>query len=78
VGGAVGAHQVALDMAGGGKGPAMALTSIGKNVTSTTTAAFDGQSKPNNITMIGATPTSGKAEKKLPSGRSPRPRNLKR
>jgi len=28
--------------------------------------------------MIGATPTSGKAEKKLPSGSSPRPRKAKR
>ena len=35
--------------------PASELTSIGKNVTSATTAAFDGQSKPNHITMIGAT-----------------------
>src|SRR5260370_718002 len=48
--------------------PASVFTSIGKNVTSATTAAFDGQSKPNHITMIGATPTSGNAEKKLPSG----------
>ena len=39
-----------------------------------TTAAFDGQSKPNHITMIGATPTIGSAETKLPSGSSPRPR----
>src|ERR1700759_1993140 len=56
----------------------MAFTSIGKKVTSTTTAALEGQSKPNHITMIGATPTSGSAEKKLPSGSRPRPRNLKR
>src|SRR5712672_3789323 len=57
---------------------ASAFTSIGKNVTSATTAAFDGQSKPNHITMIGATPTSGSAEKKLPSGSRPRPRKAKR
>ncbi len=49
--------------------PAMAFTSIGKKVTRATTAAFDGQSKPNHITMIGAMPTSGSAEKKLPSGK---------
>src|SRR3979490_495002 len=58
--------------------PASVFTSIGKNVTSATTAAFDGQSKPNHITMIGATPTSGNAEKKLPSGSRPRPKNVKR
>src|SRR6202049_5401084 len=58
--------------------PASAFTSIGKNVTSATTAAFDGQSKPNHITMIGATPTSGSAEKKLPSGSRPRPKKTKR
>src|SRR5271156_4449542 len=51
---------------------------MGKKVTSATTAAFDGQSKPNHITMIGATPTSGSAEKKLPSGSNPRPKNAKR
>ena len=56
----------------------MALTSIGKNVITTTTAAFDGQSKPNHITMIGATPTIGSAETKLPSGSSPRCRNGER
>ena len=54
------------------------FTSIGKKVTSATTAAFDGQSKPNHITMIGASPTSGSAEKKLPSGNRPRPRKAKR
>ncbi len=37
----------------------------------TTTAAFDGQSKPNHITMIGAMPTIGSAETKLPSGKQP-------
>src|SRR6266481_2442767 len=58
--------------------PASVFTSIGKNVTSATTAAVDGQSKPNHITMIGATPTSGSAEKKLPRGSRPRPRNAKR
>jgi hypothetical protein len=34
-------------------------TSIGKKVISTTTAALDGHSKPNHITAIGATATSG-------------------
>ena len=34
--------------------PALAFTSMGKNVITTTTAALDGQSKPNHITMIGA------------------------
>ena len=38
----------------------------------TTTAAFDCQSKPNHITMIGAMPTIGSAETKLPSGSRPR------
>ena len=37
-----------------------------------TTAAFDCQSKPNHITMIGAMPTTGSAETKLPSGSKPR------
>ena len=41
----------------------------------TTTAAFDGQSKPNHMTMIGATPTIGSAETRLPSGSRPRCRN---
>ena len=44
----------------------------------TTTAALEGQSNPNHITMIGAMPTIGRAETKLPSGNSPRPRNVKR
>ena len=35
----------------------MVFTSIGKKVMTMTTAAFDGQSKPNHITMIGAIPT---------------------
>ena len=52
------------------------FTSIGKNVMTTTTAAFDGQSNPNHITMIGATPTIGNAETKLPIGNSPRPRKV--
>src|SRR5258705_8463756 len=58
--------------------PASAFTSIGKNVTSATTGAFDGQSKPNHITMIGATPTNCNAEKKLPSGSRERPSKEKR
>ena len=56
--------------------PASVFTSIGKNVMTTTTAAFDGQSKPNHITMIGAMPTIGRAETKLPIGSSPRPRKV--
>ena len=51
------------------------FTSIGKKVITTTTAAFDCQSKPNHITMIGAMPMIGSAETKLPSGSSPRRRN---
>ena len=51
------------------------LTSIGKNTISTTTAAFDCQSKPNHITMIGAMPMIGSAATKLPTGSSPRRRN---
>src|SRR3984893_123635 len=58
--------------------PASVFTSIGKNVTSATTAAFDGQSKPHHTTMTGAPPTSGSAEKKLPGGNRPRPRKVKR
>ena len=41
----------------------------------TTTAAFDCQSKPNHMTMIGATPMIGSAETMLPIGRRPRLRN---
>ena len=48
------------------------LTSIGKKVMATTTAAFDGQSKPNHMTMIGATPMIGSAETRLPTGSRPR------
>ena len=48
---------------------------MGKNVITTTTAAFEGQSKPNHITMIGAMPMTGSADTKLPSGRRPRRRN---
>ena len=55
--------------------PASVLTSIGKNVTTTITAAFDCQSNPNHITMIGAMPTMGMALSKLHSGSSPRLRN---
>src|SRR3546814_6553187 len=52
--------------------PAMVFTSMGKKVMMTTTAALDCQSKPNHMTMIGATPTMGRAETKLPSGSRPR------
>ncbi len=38
----------------------------------TTMAALDCQSKPNHITMIGAMPTMGSAETRLPSGSRPR------
>ena len=54
------------------------LTSIGKKVMATTTAAFDGQSKPNHITMIGAMPMIGSAETRLPTGSSPRLRKATR
>ena len=54
------------------------FTSIGKKVITTTTAAFDCQSKPNHITMIGATPTIGSAETRLPIGKRPRCRNCER
>ena len=56
----------------------MVFTSIGKKVITTTTAAFDCQSKPNHITMIGATPTIGSAETRLPIGSRPRCRNGER
>ena len=55
--------------------PATVFTSIGKKVMITTTAALDCQSKPNHITMIGAMPTIGSAETRLPIGSSPRCRN---
>ena len=42
--------------------PATVFTSIGKKVMMTTTAAFECQSKPNHMTMIGATPMIGSAE----------------
>ena len=45
--------------------PASVLTSIGKKVISTITAAFDCQSKPNHMTAIGATPTIGNADTTL-------------
>ena len=54
------------------------FTSIGKKVITTTTAAFDCQSKPNHITMIGAMPTIGSAETRLPIGISPRCRKCDR
>ena len=54
------------------------FTSIGKKVMMTTTAAFDCQSKPNHITMIGATPMIGSADTMLPIGSRPRRRNRKR
>jgi hypothetical protein len=38
-------------------------------VITATTAAFDGQSKPNHITMIGAMPTMGSAEATFATGR---------
>ena len=47
------------------------FTSIGKNTITTTTAAFDCQSKPNHITRIGARPTIGSAATKLPIGSKP-------
>src|SRR6478609_6285233 len=55
--------------------PATVFTSIGKKVMMMTTAALDCQSKPNHITMIGATPMIGSAETILPIGKSPRRRN---
>src|SRR3546814_15207565 len=55
--------------------PAIVFTSIGKKVITTTTAALDGQSKPNHITRIGAMPITGRADTKLPSGTRPRCRN---
>ena len=54
--------------------PVTVFTSIGKKVMMTTTAAFDCQSKPNHITMIGATPMIGSADTMLPIGSRPRPR----
>ncbi len=58
--------------------PCTVFTSIGKKVITMTTAALDGQSKPNHMTMIAAMPITGKAETKLPSGSSPRCRNGER
>ena len=74
VAGGIGAHQVALHRPEAAS-PATVFTSIGKKVMTTTTAAFDCQSKPNHMTMIGATPTIGSAETRLPIGSSPRCRN---
>ena len=53
----------------------MVFTSIGKKVMTMTTAAFDCQSKPNHMTMIGAMPMIGSALTRLPIGSSPRRRN---
>jgi hypothetical protein len=44
----------------------------------TTTAALDCQSKPNQMTMIGATPMIGSAETMLPMGIRPRRRKSNR
>ena len=44
--------------------PCTVFTRIGKNTMTTTTAAFDCQSKTNQLTMIGATPTMGKFSNK--------------
>ena len=52
--------------------PATVFTSIGKKVITTTTAAFDCQSKPNHMTIMGAIPITGSAETKLPTGSRPR------
>lgn len=45
--------------------PCTVFTSMGKKVMMTTTATFDCQSKPNHMTMIGATPTIGSAETEI-------------
>ena len=58
--------------------PATVFTSMGKKVMMTTTAAFDCQSKPNHITMIGATPMIGSADTMLPIGSRPRRRKPNR
>ncbi len=58
--------------------PSIVFTSIGKKVMTITTAAFDCQSKPNQMTMTGAMPMIGRAETILPMGSSPSERNLKR
>src|SRR5450432_618014 len=55
--------------------PASVLTSIGKKVITTTTAAFECQSKPNHITMIGAMPTNGTVLASAATGNRPRCRN---
>jgi hypothetical protein len=52
--------------------PARVLTSIGNTVIKTTTAAFDGQPKPNHMTMIGAMPMIGIALMSWPTGVRPR------
>jgi hypothetical protein len=51
--------------------PVTVFTSIGKNVMMMTTAALDGQSKPNHITMIGATPMIGKRRHQVADGQQP-------
>ena len=48
---------------------------MGKKVISTTTAALDGQSKPNHITAMGATPTSGMVLVSEAMGSRPRCKN---
>ena len=58
--------------------PCTVLTSMGKKVITTTTAALDGQSKPNHMTRIGAMPMTGSADTKLPSGSRPRCRKGER
>lgn len=50
----------------------------GKKVISKTTATFDGQSKPNHITAIGATPTSGIVPVSAATGSRPRCRKGER
>ena len=52
--------------------PVIVFTRVGKKVIITTTAALDSQSKPNHITIIGATPIIGNAEIKFPIGNNPR------
>ena len=51
---------------------------MGKKVISTTTAALEGQSKPNHITAIGATPTSGTVLVSEAIGNRPRCKNGRR
>ena len=62
-----GASQVLLASAN----PCTVLTKMGKNTMTTTTAAFDCQSNPNQLTRIGAMPTIGSAATKFPMGNRP-------